>query len=72
VKPAVISDLSGFVYKNGGPMNAVERAFEMIVGGSDVLDALIAGVNIPEQDSTETGIGYGGLPSADGVVQLDA
>src|SRR5690606_3454354 len=40
--------------------------------GSDVLDALIAGVNIPELDPEETGIGYGSLPNADGVVQLDA
>jgi N4-(beta-N-acetylglucosaminyl)-L-asparaginase len=40
--------------------------------GEDVLDALVAGVNIPEQDPEETGIGYGGLPNADGVVQLDA
>jgi N4-(beta-N-acetylglucosaminyl)-L-asparaginase len=68
----VISDLSGFLYKNGGPVSAVEKAFEMIVAGSDVLDALIAGVNIPELDPEETGIGYGGLPNADGVVQLDA
>ena len=36
------------------------------------LDALIAGVNIPELDPEETGIGYGALPNADGVVQLDA
>jgi N4-(beta-N-acetylglucosaminyl)-L-asparaginase len=68
----VISDLSGILYKNGGPVSAVEKAFEMIVAGSDVLDALITGVNIPELDPEETGIGYGGLPNADGVVQLDA
>jgi N4-(beta-N-acetylglucosaminyl)-L-asparaginase len=72
VKPIVLSDLSGLLYTNGGPMNAVEHAFQSIVSGSDVLDALIAGVNIPELDPEETGIGYGGLPNADGVVQLDA
>ena len=72
VRPVVISDLSGLRYTNGGPMNAVERAFSMIVDGADVLDALIAGVNIPELDPEESGIGYGGLPNADGVVQLDA
>jgi N4-(beta-N-acetylglucosaminyl)-L-asparaginase len=37
-----------------------------------VLDALVAGVNIPELDPLETGIGYGGLPNAEGVVQLDS
>jgi N4-(beta-N-acetylglucosaminyl)-L-asparaginase len=40
--------------------------------GSDVLDALIAGVNIVELDPGETSVGYGGLPNADGVVQLDS
>ena len=72
VKPVVISDSSGLLYKNGGPLCAVEKAFGMIVDGADVLDALIAGVNIPELDPEERGIGYGGLPNADGVVQLDA
>jgi N4-(beta-N-acetylglucosaminyl)-L-asparaginase len=50
----------------------VERAFRLITKGDDVLDSLIAGVNIPELDPLETGIGYGALPNADGVVQLDA
>jgi N4-(beta-N-acetylglucosaminyl)-L-asparaginase len=72
VRPVVISDLSGIRFKNGGPESAVERAFRGITEGEDVLDALIAGVNIPENDPTEMGIGYGGLPNADGVVQLDS
>lgn len=33
---------------------------------------MIAGVNIPELDPLETSVGFGGLPNADGVVQLDA
>lgn len=72
VAPVVIADASGFRFRNGGPENAVERAYRGIVEGEDVLDALVAGVNIPELDPEETGIGYGGLPNADGVVQLDA
>ncbi len=72
VKPVVIADYSGYAYRNGGPENAVERAFRGITGGEDVLDALIAGVNIPELDPTENGIGYGALGNANGVVQLDA
>ena len=72
VPPVVIADLSGLRYRNGGPQSAVERAFDLITQGVDVLDALIAGVNIPELDPEETGIGYGGLPNAEGVVQLDA
>ena len=68
----VISDVSGFRFRNGGPENALERAYRGIVEGEDVLDALIAGVNIPELDPEETGIGYGGLPNGLGVVQLDS
>jgi N4-(beta-N-acetylglucosaminyl)-L-asparaginase len=44
----------------------------MITEGRDVLDALIAGVNIVELDPEDTSVGYGGLPNAEGVVQLDA
>ena len=72
VRPVVISDYSGFEFKNGGTENAVTRAFRRITEGADVLDALIEGVNIPELDPLETGIGYGALPNADGVVELDA
>lgn len=72
VKPVVISDFSGYNYRNGGKENAVEKAFRLITEGKDVLDALIEGVNIPELDPEETGVGYGALPNADGVVQLDA
>ncbi len=72
VKPVVIADYSGFEFTNGGSENCVARAFRLITEGKDVLDALIAGVNIPESDPLETGIGYGALPNADGVVELDA
>jgi N4-(beta-N-acetylglucosaminyl)-L-asparaginase len=72
VKPAVISAANGNRYRNGGTQTAVEKAFSMITSGADVLDALIAGVNIVELDPEDTSVGYGGLPNADGVVQLDA
>lgn len=71
-RPLVISDVSGIDYTNDGPESAVERAFRLMTEGSDVLEALIEGVNIPENDPTEMGIGYGGLPNAEGIVQLDA
>jgi N4-(beta-N-acetylglucosaminyl)-L-asparaginase len=72
VRPVVISDISGARFRNGGPECALERAFRGITSGEDVLDALVAGVNIPELDPEETGIGYGGLPNGEGIVQLDA
>ena len=70
--PVVISSSNGHEYKNGGPRTCVEEAWQRIVKGEDVLDALIAGVNIVELDPADTSVGYGGLPNADGVVQLDS
>lgn len=72
VTPIVISSANGNFFKNGGSVTCVEKAFSMITEGSDVLDALIAGVNILELDPEEDSVGYGGLPNADGVVQLDS
>lgn len=72
VKPVVISSANGNKFRNGGPRTCVEEAFLRITKGEDVLDSLIAGVNILELDPEEDGVGYGGLPNADGVVQLDA
>ncbi len=72
VKPVIISSANGNSDKNEGPVTCVEKAFSMITRGSDVLDALIAGVNIVELDPTDSSVGYGGLPNAEGVVQLDS
>jgi N4-(beta-N-acetylglucosaminyl)-L-asparaginase len=71
-RPIVISSSNGNRYKNGGTKTGVETAFEKMMRGEDVLDALIAGVNIVELDPEDTSVGYGGLPNAEGVVQLDA
>ncbi len=71
-RPLVISSDNGHQFKNGGSKTCVETAFAMITSGKDVLDALIAGVNIVELDPLDTSVGYGGLPNADGVVQLDS
>ena len=72
VRPVVISSANGHRFKNGGDKTCLETAFAKIVKGEDVLDALIAGVNIVELDPEDTSVGYGGLPNAEGVVQLDA
>ena len=71
-RPVVVASGNGHQYKNGGDKTAVETAFERMMKGEDVLDALIAGVNIVELDPADTSVGYGGLPNAEGVVQLDA
>src|SRR4051812_49535523 len=67
VKPVVIASSNGNKFKNGGPQTCVEKAFQMITGGSDVLDALIARVNIVELDPTDHSVGYGGPPDAPGL-----
>jgi N4-(beta-N-acetylglucosaminyl)-L-asparaginase len=72
IKPVVVASANGNRFKNGGPQTAVEKAFASMTAGADVLDALIAGVNICELDPEDTSVGYGARPNADGVVQLDA
>lgn len=73
IKPVVIASANGNKFKNGGDVTCVEKAFSLMTqAGNDLLDALIAGVNIVELDPLDTSVGYGGLPNADGVVQLDS
>lgn len=71
-KPLVVASSNGNTLRNGGHETCVERAFRLMTSGTDVLDSLIEGVNILELDPEETSVGYGGLPNADGVTQLDA
>ena len=72
VRPVVISSANGNRFRNGGTETCVELAFRRITAGDDVLDSLIAGVNIVELDPEDASVGYGGRPNADGVVQLDS
>lgn len=62
--PIVVASANG--------MRAVTRAMEILHTGADALDAVIAGVNINEEDPNDTSVGYGGLPNEDGVVELDS
>ena len=71
-RPVVISSANGNVFKNGGDVTCVQKAFTLMTQGSDVLDALIAGVNLVELDPEDDSVGYGGLPNAEGIVQLDS
>ena len=71
-RPVVVSSANGMRSRGDNGETCVERAFRMITSGEDVLDSLIAGVNIVELDPEDSSVGYGGLPNADGVVQLDS
>jgi N4-(beta-N-acetylglucosaminyl)-L-asparaginase len=66
---------------NGGPvflatwkhgLPAVDKAAEVFHQGGNLLDAIEKGINIPEEDPEVTSVGYGGLPNAEGIVELDA
>ena len=72
VKPCVVASSNGNRSKDDQGVTCVARAFKMITKGADVLDSVVAGVNIVELDPEDTSVGYGGLPNADGVVQLDS
>jgi N4-(beta-N-acetylglucosaminyl)-L-asparaginase len=72
VRPVVVSSANGNASRDADGVTCVQRAFTMMTQGADVLDALVAGVSIVELDPSQTGVGWSGLPNADGVVQLDA
>jgi N4-(beta-N-acetylglucosaminyl)-L-asparaginase len=60
------------VVSSGNGIRATAKAMEVLRGGGDPLDAVIAGVNIVEDDPNDMSVGYGGLPNEDGVVELDS
>src|SRR5207247_518798 len=72
VKPGVVASSNGNRSKDADGVTCVAKAFKMMTGGADVLDALVAGVAIVELDPNQTGLGWSGVPNAEGVVRLDA
>jgi N4-(beta-N-acetylglucosaminyl)-L-asparaginase len=51
---------------------AAHRAWQILSSGGSALDAVERGANTVELDAEGTGVGWGGMPNAEGVVQLDA
>jgi N4-(beta-N-acetylglucosaminyl)-L-asparaginase len=68
-RPCVVGSANGF---HTDRPSGVKIAYDKIVKGDDTLDAIIAGVNTQELDPEDMSVGLGGLPNAEGVVQLDA
>ena len=64
-KPVVIS-----TWRHG--LAANEAAWQVLTRNGRSLDAVEAGVKIPEADPKVMSVGYGGLPDRDGKVTLDA
>lgn len=62
--PCVIASVNG--------LRATVRASELIRAGYDPADAIVQGVKIIEDDPEDDSVGIGGLPNAEGVVELDA
>lgn len=63
-RPCIISSANGLA--------GMARAYDLLTRGSDTLDVAVEVVKVPELDPNDQSVGYGGLPNADGVVQLDA
>ena len=64
LRPLVISSSNGIL--------AVEKAMAILKSGGSTLDAVIEGVTLVEDDPEDNSVGYGGLPNAEGEVELDA
>ncbi|MEM1269761.1 MAG: isoaspartyl peptidase/L-asparaginase, partial [Bacteroidota bacterium] len=63
---------SPVIVSSGNGLPAVTKAMEMVQAGGDILDAVIAGVNIVEADPDDITVGYGGVPNERGEVELDS
>ena len=63
-RPLVISSDNG--------IRAVEKAMLVLKSGGNTLDAVVEGVTLVEDDPEDQGVGLGGLPNAEGEVELDA
>ena len=70
--PVVVSSANGLKSRDANGLSAVEKAMAMLRDKADPLDAVIAGVNIVEDDPKDHSVGLGGLPNEDGVVELDS
>ncbi len=75
-RPVVIASANGAnVPKRGVEprgVSCVQRAMQMLKEGRDTLDAVVAGVNLVEDDPDDNSVGYGGLPNEECEVELDA
>jgi isoaspartyl peptidase/L-asparaginase-like protein (Ntn-hydrolase superfamily) len=65
ISPVVVS-----TWDHGLPAN--EAAWQILKKGGYSLDAVEAGVRVPEGDPAVITVGYGGIPDASGKVTLDA
>lgn len=63
--PVVVASANGYPH-------CTAKAMEELLAGTPVVDAVVAGVTLVEDDPNDHSVGLGGLPNEDGVVELDA
>jgi N4-(beta-N-acetylglucosaminyl)-L-asparaginase len=63
-RPLIVSSSNG--------LRSLDLGMGLLKRGHDTLDAVLAVVNVVEDDPNDTSVGYGGLPNEDCVVELDA
>ena len=63
--PVVVASSNGYPH-------CTAKAMEELLAGTSVVDAVVAGVTLVEDDPSDHSVGLGGLPNEDGVVELDA
>jgi N4-(beta-N-acetylglucosaminyl)-L-asparaginase len=63
-RPLMVSSSNG--------LRALGTGMAILKEGKDTLDAVVATVNIVEDDPRDDSVGYGGLPNEEGDVELDA
>jgi N4-(beta-N-acetylglucosaminyl)-L-asparaginase len=73
-RAAVPGAANGPVFINtwSDSFSCVTTAARVMHGGGSLMDAVEKAVNTIEDDPAIQSVGYGGLPNADGVVELDA
>ena len=66
--------MSRFIIASDWPwgVQAVLKGREILLSGASALDAVEAGIRVVEDDPKCTSVGTGGIPNAEGVLELDA
>ena len=60
------------LFPRGHRQAANERALQSLTEGGSLIDAIEQGIRLVEADASNSSVGLGGAPIADGIVQLDA
>ena len=59
-------------HTNDTAADAMGQGWSILARGGSALDAVERGANVIEVDPDDSGVGNGGLPNEDGVIQLDS